>query len=320
MVDMDEPRCRPLSWREARRRLRTCLELYVKEHPMKRREYVVISRPTPPWHVAFLSWWIRYDLDVYFGAIPFSTGLLAIGCVGLSSRSEGVGQGALRPTADVSIYAAQAIAGGLLLGGALIGLAVVCRRRYLDANDGETAKRREIANYLRSIDAEEAKTADEVDSSQKVGRTGLDSPMNAIGTALNDVYPVYRSVKDKGGGYRAAWSRLPSLLLVQDDIVALQIGDIAPARCVSIDGPSNGPAVTLSPEQRITLGSVRKDVALVLGSLPRGRTTLAADSDDVLTLCNRMRVFRVLESPLHDFLRRRPGKYQCVAFSTLASL
>jgi len=82
------------------------------------------------------------------------------------------------------------------------------------------------------------------------------------GTSLNDIYPVYRrSVGAKNSNNdneetscsyddcAASWSRIPSLLLVEGDYVALQIGDIVPAECVSVDEPRRSLRIgdTLSP-------------------------------------------------------------------------
>ena len=100
----------------------------------------------------------------------------------------------------------------------------------------------------------------------------------------------------------SSWSRIPSLLLVQGDLVALQIGDIAPADCELAD-----------PKDSVIhcrVGDAVKTSFLQDGyhsTLPTGRTTVPKDSELFLQLCNGMRLFRVTETPLEKFLRKPIG-------------
>ena len=57
-------------------------------------------------------------------------------------------------------------------------------------------------------------------------------PIEISGTSLTDIYPVYRVSEDGDG----AWLKLPSLLLVKGDFIALQLGDTAPGNCELVTG------------------------------------------------------------------------------------
>jgi hypothetical protein len=313
----NEARCRPLSWSEARRRLRTCLELYLKEKPSQRHDYpIAVTTIKQTWWIELLRWWVQHDFDVYFGSLPLAMGLLAINCVAYFNRSISIGSGLLRPSANLSVYAVQVAAGTLLLTGSIISLILLQRRRYLSMNDADSVKHREIEKYLRCIDSicTKSKSQEEggtTGSTKQNEAEGLDTPLDVIGTALKGSYPVCRLQKNTQGVYFAAWTRLPSLLLVHDDLIALQVGDIAPARCISVDAIKSttpSPLVTLLPGQAITLGCIRQDVTGVLNALPRGRTTLFEGSNDILTVCNKMQLFRIQDAPLNEFLRRQVGK------------
>ena len=101
---------------------------------------------------------------------------------------------------------------------------------------------------------------------------------------------------------QASWSRIPSLLLVQGDLVALQIGDIAPADCELADPRDN--TIRCQVGDPVKTSAVQDDYH---SNLPVGRTTVSQDSELFLQLCNGMRVFRVTESPLEAFLRKPSG-------------
>jgi hypothetical protein len=97
----------------------------------------------------------------------------------------------------------------------------------------------------------------------------------------------------------ASWSRVPSLLLVQGDYIALQVGDTAPADCVLVDN--------VEEPVRFCVGDRVTSFHGIVSELPLGRTTLPVNSDNLLLLCNGMRVFVVTETPLVRFLRKPAG-------------
>lgn len=163
-----------------------------------------------------------------------------------------------------------------------------------------------ISRFLKEIQ----KQPDECLQSSSSGDKLLheDNGIDLVGTALTAIYPVYRlsqhedpltgSSTIRGG----SWSRIPSLLLVQGDHIALQVGDAAPAPCRVLEGKE--PMAVFEVGQKITLESLGESVNRVIGKLPKGRSTLPSKSDELLTLCNGIRIFEVLETPLEGFLRQ----------------
>ena len=115
--------------------------------------------------------------------------------------------------------------------------------------------------------------------------------------------PVFR-LSHLGGKSTAGWSRVPSLLLVKGDIIALQIGDQAPADC-RLAAKSTS-STQFRAGELIKTSSIDQDKTISL--FPANRSTLSKRSPLFLPLCNGMRVFVVSETPLEDFLRRPVGK------------
>lgn len=289
---------RPLSWGEARTLLCQLLEAYLEESQSSRK--VTEAPRTTGKETSPLSFWIRRDLDLYAGSLALSIALFILSCFSLAERQGGVGNGSLHPGADVAIYRGQLAASVLLVAGSIVSLWMVRRRRFLCNNDGENAKRREIFRFVRAMKSQEEDGA-AVSSKQA-------DAMSLWGTALTDIYPVYRrsgSAEDSP----ATWGRVPSLLLVEGDFIALQIGDIAPANCAVLDALSSEELASVVSGDRIEFSSFGDTPASVINELPRGRTTLPPDSDHLLTLCNKMRVFRVLKAPLDDFIHRSSGTF-----------
>jgi hypothetical protein len=65
---------------------------------------------------------------------------------------------------------------------------------------------------------------------------------------------------------------------------------------------------TVASGERITLETFGETTTSAIGKLPRGRTTLPKDSDELLALSNHIQIFVLLESPLEKFLRAPRGK------------
>lgn len=111
--------------------------------------------------------------------------------------------------------------------------------------------------------------------------------------------------------YRSGrWVRLPSLVLVEDDLIALAAGDEAPATVEELDGGISGTGSGDKEEhgkqggqQLLRRGS---PVAFRPGARAdfRHRSVLAADSPQLLQLSGDLRVFRVVDggAPLRAFL------------------
>ena len=113
-----------LTWDGARSQLRKILEDYVKDPPPPRRSR---DEDRPPPNESLLSWWVRRDFDLYFGALAFSMALLVLSCFSMAARVGGIGESSLRPSASQHVYRAQVAAAVLLVGGSCASLWMVRR-------------------------------------------------------------------------------------------------------------------------------------------------------------------------------------------------
>jgi hypothetical protein len=283
----------PLSWKQARARLRTFLEEYMSTAPtplLKRIEKESEKKNT------FLSLWLKWDLDLYIGAFGATLAIVIISGLSLSDREHGTS--ILGASAETRFYRSHLAASVLLLSGCIFNIWVVARRRYSCSRGSDSLKRREISKFLRAIERQEQDC--EHDAFSEEG-------LNLVGSSLTDIYPVYRLRQSKDhrilGG---SWTRIPTLLLVRGDHIALQTGDIAPAECRVVEGPMA--SSTVASGERITLETFGETTTSAIGKLPRGRTTLPKDSDELLALSNHIQIFVLLESPLEKFLRAPRGK------------
>jgi len=234
-------------------------------------------------------------MDLYAGALTLSVALLILASFSLSPDS------ILKPEADKTVYRGEVAGAILLLVGSITGVWVTRRRRFLCLNDSDTAKRRQIRKFLRAISSSSSSSS--LTDQQHVPASPSMPPMVpeiSNLTAQTGVYPVYRRKGDK-----AFWSRIPSLLLVKGDWLALQIGDVGPANCVlKRDGAA---PMHVAVGERLTVEHFAPTTEQLTANLPRGRNSLSMEySDDhFLTLCNKMQIFTVVESPIDEFLRRR---------------
>jgi hypothetical protein len=293
-----------LSWKEARTSLRKSLEGYLQTDIYSVQRYVS-SGPSDmiPWIV---SMWLKWDLDILLGAFGSSFALLIIGSVGLVKE------------ASSTFTTSQLIGAVLILLGCLLNVWLLSRYRLSASQGTDSLKRRMISRFLKEIENQEYDCIGgpwDVDSndndplsttSRRHNFLHHDNGIDLVGTSLTAIYPVYRlhgkddvmtGTTTSLGGY---WSRIPTLLLVQGDHIALQVGDTVPATCRVLEGKNSSTLFTVG--QTITLESLGESVNAV--KLPRGRSTLPAESSELLTLCNRMRIFEVLETPLEGFLRQ----------------
>lgn len=285
MLSVERPE--PLSWEEARCALRHLLESYLDHPPPPQRDAV------SPKDSSWLSFMIHNDYDLYFGAFLFSIGLLILSLFSLLARLGQVSESPLRPSASQGVYKSQFAASLLLAIGACGSLWMVRRRRFLSLNDSVSSKRREVMRFLRVL-----KALDE----NKGEISDLPEKPHINGTSLTDIYRVYRKA---GSGEQ--WNRIPSLLIVKGDFIALQCGDIAPADCVMMQNGSLT-SVKIKLGTRLSLQNMGLTKENVLQELPRGRSTLKPGSTHLLTLCNRTQLFLVLDTPLREFINRPPGK------------
>ena len=273
----------PLSWKEARYRLRDLLESHLSSPPYleKKREQKLEERKN----------WLKLDLDFYFGAFGASLALLIIASVGSSEQDT-----------DINVRRSQLVAAIFMFTGCIFNLWVVRRRRFSTSKGSDSLRRWEISNFLKALEKQEEEF-ERISSYEDIDES-MDSGLNLSGNSLNDIYPVYRLFhKPNKPSSNGSWSRIPSLLLVKGDYIALQVGDTVPADCRLVDSS----AKIIRAGERITLETFGEKPHKVLNNLPRGRTTMKNKSEDLLTLCNQLRIFVLLESPLETFLHQRRG-------------
>lgn len=212
-------------------------------------------------------------------------------------------------------FAQSQMAGSILIFvGCTMNIWSINRYRFSASQGTDGLKRRMIMRFLRTINVEEEHSSHRMSSSNSDDGSGSSTTNNGIelaGTSLTDIYPVYRrssSSSDAGKEHRnggGSWSRIPTLLLVQGDRIALQVGDAAPCKCrVVSDG--RGPSSVFEMGDKITIAKCSgENVQKMISNLPRGRTTFQAESDNLLRLCNDMRIFEVTQTPIISFLREK---------------
>ncbi len=143
----------------------------------------------------------------------------------------------------------------------------------------------------------------------------------------------YQSNKNPQGAVtnpneQGRWHRIPSLLLVQGDFIALKVGDTAPAKCralhswetsthegnaaridvpkiikagerLTVDSLPHFAKESLMPPSKSTVNNNKRSV------FPPGKSTLKNQSEELLLLANGLQIYELLETPLASFLRRK---------------
>ena len=302
----------PLSWREARNRLRQSLENYLQTsintvHPS-------VPNDKESTNCCFYIWQ-KWDLDVAC-SVAMSALLLIIGVLSFSLNTvddDNENNGKI-----VSFARSQLVGAVLIFSGCISNIWLPSRYRYSSLNGMDSMKRRMILNFLDELEEQEGRcSSTTMTGNEKVRfeNTNQSCTIDLVGTSLTDIYPVYRldtyeSVKgscndDFGRTIReGSWCRVPTLLLVEGDRIALQVGDSAPAKCRVVEGKKS--MTIFEPGQEIVLDhSCGESVGSLLGKINKGRTTMPShDSDGLLRLCNDVRIFEVLETPLEKFVRK----------------
>lgn len=293
----------PLSWDEARSRLRRLLENYINDPPPPRRSATNEEGFSDRGKESFLSWWIRRDLDLYLGALALSLALLVLSCFSLSASLGGKGKSTLRSTGSERLYRAQVAASLILVGGSLLSLWMLRRSRFLGLNDSDNTMRRDILRFLRAIAKHE-------EEGIYVTNSTLDhsAGIRIKGNSLTDNYPTYRRSVNSTVDDPPSWTRIPSLLLVEGDFISFQIGDVAPCNCVLLDA-GRRTHVEIAAGERLSVDSFGMTASEVVEDLPRGKTTIASGSKHLLTLCNRKSIFLILEAPLKEFIYKSYGTF-----------
>lgn len=302
----------PLSWAEARNRIREVLERYMKSQPPAFQNEPDTSEKND----SGVFW---YDLDLWASALPASIALLVLSCVAYSSQTRDEIESTLNARAHGDVHKSQIAASILFLVGSLFSIILVRRRRDTCTKDGDVSKRHTILKFLvamRTVVVDRERGDDKSSgASGELGEKTHDNKHGNLsislpGTSLIDIYPAYRRSSTKGR--QASWHRIPTLLLSKGDFISLQIGDIAPAKCSVIGTTSTDQvesSIILSAGERVSLESFGEDSASALSSLPRGRTTLPPHSRELLSLCNKMKIFILQETPLESLLYLPQGKW-----------
>ena len=291
----------PLSWKEARSRLRHSLENYLQTDINKVHSSQTSStESTAP---IFVSFWVKRDFDLTFGAIGTSVALLVIAIYFYISNDDD-SQQYRNPYSS-----SQVVGAAIILFTSLFSIWLVVRYRYSFSHGTDNLKRRMINKFVKELQEQEGRcrTTDvEIKTNRSSTERDKDNDSDGIdlvGTSLTGIYPVYRLSSGDGVIGQGSWSRVPTLLLVEGDRIALQVGDLAPAKCRVLEGKKS--MTVFESGDKITLDiSCGESVGSLVGKISKGRTTLPThDSDAWLRLCNDVRIFEVVETPLEAFLR-----------------
>ena len=307
-----------LTWKAARLILRQILVEYL-DGPSPKIESTV---PTGAMQekksglAACIDFWLRNDMDLYAGALILSLALVLLACIAYTAADQDGGS-FMNAAAGDAIYQTQ-LAASIVVGViSVLGIWLVRRRQFACSRDVDSVKRREIKRFLKSMERKEddkPKNDPQGDahflrrdsSTSAAAAINLNTePLKLPGTSLTDIYPVYRISSEEGG--QGSWSRLPTLLLVKGDHVALSVGDIAPAKCkvVMIGTDSTVETAEVEGGNRVSMEYLANQPTM---AVPKGRTTLPSGSRKLLELCNSLHIFILLESPLEGFLRRPLGE------------
>ena len=321
-----------LSWYEARKRLMTVLENYMTEpfHPTENNLTDGRSMEATDFKMKLKNlsiWGLQRDLDIILGSVLLSFVLLIL-------------------SVQASDLSAERIVASILL--VLTSLTSVCinfRWKNISSRDIESKKRRIIAHFLLEMQNMEKNDSLEIyeqfiDEYQNQDNTHMNedklkTKITLNGTSLSDVYTVYRlpsttkiqksdkntamNEEDKGG----EWHRVPSLLLVEGDYIALQIGDVAPAICEVIHDTKNNrqmrrfsdpsaPAYRKLKRLRIQAHEKVPSTLHLNGkggfaNLPPGRSRLPNKSKVLMQATGNIQVFQLKGTPIDTFLHTAPS-------------
>ena len=338
----------PLSWHDARSVMRDVLNRYMDssdsddayDYHGKRK----VSSVPPLQNIC--NFWFAHDLDCYLGSILISLVLLVLSIILYNQekqfQNKSNGNISKASMTAKKLYFSHITASLLFLFGSIVSVWLLHRRRFTSARGTEAKKRNTIASFLPLLDEMQSHS----DGSTSNLTAGYEDLKEALpGTSLTDIYPVYR-LSSAGNG-KGRWHKVPSLLLVKGDFIALQLGDIAPAECKLIaTGSKVGPS-QLSSASRMSapnlgaigagLGShnapkVLKEPLVIKGGdrvqippkrrfenrpnvqicdplfLP-GKSKVPENSKKLLHLTNRTKVYQVLDSPIASYLRKKSGTY-----------
>ena len=194
----------------------------------------------------------------------------------------------------------------------------------ISLNRSKSLRKRIFATFDNADYFESKSMLDKFEGSNTKNEGGLDEfrITSEMGTSLTDIYTVYRLSRPKSETndmknkkeLKPEWHKVPSLLLVKGDIIALQVGDVVPANVELLDASLN---ITLMKGERVTLESLSsmskrnmREKRKYPFSLPPGKLQFQPESRQLLDLCNSMRIFKLQETPLLEFLKQGTSKHK----------
>lgn len=336
----DPEKVSPLSWADARDRLRCTLEQWKEERRKQFRRNsstdILVDNPNENEEQddkideLVFSWKSLEDPDLLLVTIPLATLLTLLSFV-LPSRI------IQRQEYDPSFTKRQQAVAVLLLGSCLFSAWITKRRRKVSREtDRSIERRRCVSAFLdgmkkRQCDDSIQQQEEEIDCNDDKQLDNnhvstMESMLDDVGTIprknVEDVHSTYR-INSKGKG---KWHRIPTLLLVEGDFIALKVGDIAPAKCrpVSFSSSPLDDGI-IEAGERLTVHSLPQMTKETLlfqdtatpkavktstaknnggGLLPLGRYSVKYHSNELLLLANGVRIFVLLGTPIDSFLRK----------------
>eukprot|EP00804_Cyclotella_cryptica_P006214 CCRYP_015276-RB/>CCRYP_015276-RB protein AED:0.09 eAED:0.09 QI:480/1/1/1/0.8/0.83/6/1636/1103 len=275
----------PLSWNEARSRLKDTLEFWIRRQ--QRNEL-----PSGGRRNGLRSTLKRVELDMALAI------LLCLAFVILSFTLP------TPPDLPTSFTKMQRIASIFFLISSLASAIVVNRRTKVSEMDQSIERRRCVTAFLEEM----KRLPDEISFAVERERSKLvDQCSNTFKDVIprkhvEDVYSTYRldntiGNNDNNNLRRGQWHRIPALLLVKGDCIALKVGDTSPSTCQSVHG-KEGDSIMIHRGERLTVEVLGDKLNL---DLPAGKSTVKA-GEELLLLTNGVQVFEIMQTPLETFL------------------
>jgi len=341
----------PLSWEDARDRLRCKLEQWKdesKQHRQNTSSSIIHTTAEEERYYdnneggeLVFSWLSLEDPDLLLVTIPLAALYTILAFVVLPTTIQYQEQ----QQQDAQFTKRQQAAAILLLISSLFSTWITKRRRKVSREtDRSIERRRCISAFLDGM----KKRREQLDSSSaNNNNTNVDTLESImldddilVGTIprknVEDVYSTYRigssnnnNNNKEGSHNKGQWHRIPSLLLVEGDFIALKVGDTAPVKCrpLSLSSSSSSSGI-IEAGERLTVQSLPQKTKETLafqdapptkaaknsnakGSgggggrlLPQGRYSVKYHSNELLLLANGVRIFVLLETPIDLFLRK----------------
>ena len=346
----------PLSWREARKLMREILQQYLDNDSNEYSSSTDDLDEAEKDELNYFSSWcnlfhqaVKCNLDCYCGSILLSVVMLimSISFYLLEDNSNYDTEIHQRKQYLLEIHKSYIVTSALCTTLSIFSLWTIRRRNHVSKYDIHLKRRRNVSSLLETLKNLEI-SHEQADSYPYAVNSPTEGEINqsnsAIGeqhipgnNALSDVYDVYRlSSTSERSRAKGGWHKIPSLLLVKGDFVALQTGDIAPTDCKMVTSSRfgslptmNHPRKTMNKKMSAPISKSREGVAIKRGEIipppvrihqqrgnvqsltswfPPGKSTLPEHSRKLLHLCNNKRVFEVQESPMCRFLKSQVGK------------